>query len=141
MQKSRQGLLRDDIANRPQIMGAPAQWAPSSQRAASAPLLGPLPPFTAQANAITPAFTTVTTCPLSSPGRRGAPRRMWRLWELYDLEVDPGEPDDLAEREPGVLERLVDHWEKYSAETGMVQTPGFAVTKAYAALTALHFLS
>lgn len=57
------------------------------------------------------------------------------------MEVDPGELDDLAEREPGVFKRLVDHWEKYYAETGMVQTPGFVVTKAYAALTALHFLS
>lgn len=65
---------------------------------------------------------------------------MRRLWELNDLEVDPGELDDLAEREPGVLERLVHHYEKYFAETGMVQMPGFAVTKVYAALTALHFL-
>lgn len=43
---------------------------------------------------------------------------MWRLWELYDLEVDQGELDDLAEREPGVLERLVDHWEKYLRRRG-----------------------
>ena len=71
-----------------------------------------------------------------------APRHMWRLWhlwELYDLGVGPGELDNLAGREPGVLERPVDHWEKYSAETGMVQTPGFAVTEAFAALTVLHF--
>ena len=29
-------------------------------------------------------------------------------WELYDFGVDPGELDDLTEKEPGVLERLVE---------------------------------
>lgn len=40
-------------------------------------------------------------------------------WELYDLEDDPGETVDLAEKEEGVLEDLVRHWEVYYAETGM----------------------
>lgn len=51
-------------------------------------------------------------------------------WELYNVEVDPSELDDLCEKEPGVLNRLIDHWEVYYAETGMIQTPVFAVTKA-----------
>ncbi|KAH6898038.1 alkaline-phosphatase-like protein [Thelonectria olida] len=41
-------------------------------------------------------------------------------WELHDL----------SEIETEVVKRLVDHWEKYYAETGMTQTPVFVVTKA-----------
>jgi arylsulfatase A-like enzyme len=51
-------------------------------------------------------------------------------WELYDVMKDPAELHDLAESEPEVLMRLVDHWEVYYAETGMIQNPVFAVTKA-----------
>ncbi|KAK7210076.1 hypothetical protein V2G26_017254 [Clonostachys chloroleuca] len=58
-----------------------------------------------------------------------APRGKDR-WELYNLQVDPGETEDLAEREPEVLERLIKHWEVYYAETGMFD-PGheFRYTK------------
>jgi arylsulfatase len=58
-----------------------------------------------------------------------APRGKDR-WELYDLENDPGEVNDLAETEPDVLERLIQHWETYYAETGMFD-PGheFGITK------------
>lgn len=51
-------------------------------------------------------------------------------WELYDVEADPGELHDRSGAEPEVVERLVKHWEQYFAETGMIQTPVFAVTKA-----------
>lgn len=51
-------------------------------------------------------------------------------WELYNMEKDPAELHDLSEKEPDILARLVDHWEIYYAETGMIQTPVFAVTKA-----------
>ncbi|OAP54928.1 hypothetical protein AYL99_10628 [Fonsecaea erecta] len=51
-------------------------------------------------------------------------------WELYNIAEDPAELHDLSESEPEVLKRLVDHWEVYFAETGMIQTPTFAVTKA-----------
>ncbi|KAJ6071762.1 hypothetical protein N7499_009776 [Penicillium canescens] len=44
-------------------------------------------------------------------------------WELFNVETDPAEIHDLAQSEPGVLARLVQHWEQYYAETGMVQTP------------------
>lgn len=40
-------------------------------------------------------------------------------WELYNLDNDPGEVYDLADKEPKILERLVQHWETYYAETGM----------------------
>ncbi|KAL4811643.1 alkaline-phosphatase-like protein [Aspergillus spinulosporus] len=51
-----------------------------------------------------------------------APRGKDR-WELYNVIVDPGELNDLAESEPGILKELIEHWEIYCAETGMVD-PG-----------------
>ncbi|KAH6896639.1 alkaline-phosphatase-like protein [Thelonectria olida] len=58
-----------------------------------------------------------------------APRGKDR-WELYDLKNDPGEVCDLADEKPEIVERLVQHWEVYYAETGMFD-PGheFIVTK------------
>jgi arylsulfatase len=46
-------------------------------------------------------------------------------WELYDVESDPSESNDVAESKQDVLHRLIQHWEQYYAETGMVQTPAF----------------
>ncbi|KXH55495.1 arylsulfatase [Colletotrichum salicis] len=51
-------------------------------------------------------------------------------WEIYDLEKDPTKMNDVSDKEPQVMRRLVDHWERYYAETGMTQTPEFAITKA-----------
>lgn len=50
-------------------------------------------------------------------------------WELYNLQDDPSEINDLSGAQPDVLKKLVRHWEKYYAETGMVQTPVFGITK------------
>ena len=41
-------------------------------------------------------------------------------WQLYDLSVDPGETNDLASTHPKILETLLEHWETYCAETGVV---------------------
>ncbi|KAF5525332.1 putative sulfatase [Colletotrichum aenigma] len=51
-------------------------------------------------------------------------------WELYDVEKDPAEMNDVSDKEPEVMRRLVNHWERYYAETGMTQTPEFPITKA-----------
>ncbi|KAH8425266.1 uncharacterized protein LDX57_003023 [Aspergillus melleus] len=48
-----------------------------------------------------------------------APPRGKDRWELYNLDRDPGELDDCAETEPEILQRLIEHWEVYYAETGM----------------------
>ncbi|KAJ5338526.1 hypothetical protein N7452_005254 [Penicillium brevicompactum] len=50
-------------------------------------------------------------------------------WELYDVESDPSELKDLAEGRQDVLGRLIQHWEQYYAETGMVQTPASRVVR------------
>ncbi len=49
-------------------------------------------------------------------------------WELYNLDHDPAEMNDKAQDEPEVVKKLVDQWERYYAETGMVQTPVFGFT-------------
>lgn len=41
-------------------------------------------------------------------------------WELFNLSVDPGEIDDLAESRPDKLQELLVEWEKYVKETGVV---------------------
>lgn len=53
-------------------------------------------------------------------------------WELYDLQSDPGELNDLADKKLDVLERMIRHWEVYYAETGMFD-PGheFKITKFF----------
>ncbi|KAL5905970.1 hypothetical protein ACKVV1_010383 [Pyricularia oryzae] len=52
-------------------------------------------------------------------------------WELYNVERDPGELHDAAESEPELLEKMIEHWETYLAETGLYD-PG--VTSAFTKL-------
>jgi arylsulfatase len=41
-------------------------------------------------------------------------------WQLYDLEKDPGEVDDLAEKMSDKVKELKKVWEEYRKETGVV---------------------
>ncbi|KAI9849733.1 MAG: hypothetical protein M1838_000094 [Thelocarpon superellum] len=41
-------------------------------------------------------------------------------WQLYDLSRDPGETDDLAASHPDTLHELLQHWEDYVRECGVV---------------------
>ena len=41
-------------------------------------------------------------------------------WQLYDLSSDQGETEDLSERHPGVKRELLEMWEQYRSETGVV---------------------
>lgn len=41
-------------------------------------------------------------------------------WQLYNLAKDPGEIHDLAEQDPGRLERMIKMWDQYVLETGVV---------------------
>jgi arylsulfatase A-like enzyme len=52
------------------------------------------------------------------PGADGASR-----WKLYDLSHDPGEIIDLASAHPERLAELLRLWERYCAETGIIETP------------------
>lgn len=44
-------------------------------------------------------------------------------WQLYDLAVDPGEVEDLAQRRPADLAELVEFYEAYARETGVILVP------------------
>ncbi|CAK7202845.1 hypothetical protein SEUCBS139899_005572 [Sporothrix eucalyptigena] len=41
-------------------------------------------------------------------------------WQLYNLAKDPGEIHDLAEQEPARLKDLIELWDQYVLETGVV---------------------
>jgi arylsulfatase len=41
-------------------------------------------------------------------------------WQLYDLENDPGELNDLSTQRRGLRDEMAEIWEKYAQETGVV---------------------
>lgn len=41
-------------------------------------------------------------------------------WQLFDLNSDPGETNDLANQEPDKLAALLAHWQQYVKETGVI---------------------
>ncbi|KAJ0279431.1 hypothetical protein CBS470a_009242 [Colletotrichum nupharicola] len=42
-------------------------------------------------------------------------------WELYDIKSDPGETKDLAASQPEIMRQLLQDWEVYFSETGMIE--------------------
>ena len=55
-------------------------------------------------------FKALLLPPPDGPGR----------WQLYDLSKDPGETNDLAEAEPARLAGLVEDWNAYVEDTGVL---------------------
>lgn len=53
-------------------------------------------------------------------------------WQLYNLAVDAGEIDDLAERYPEKLHELLEDWKVYVKENGVIEfaTAGFTLNKS-----------
>jgi arylsulfatase len=41
-------------------------------------------------------------------------------WELFDMTVDPGESNDVADQHPEVLQDLANKWDDYADEVGVV---------------------
>jgi arylsulfatase A-like enzyme len=41
-------------------------------------------------------------------------------WQLYDLENDPGEVNDLSTQRRGLRDEMAEIWEKYARETGVI---------------------
>ncbi|TCS15288.1 arylsulfatase [Caulobacter sp. BK020] len=44
-------------------------------------------------------------------------------WELFDLKADPGETTDLAQHQPAKLKELIEAWNQYAADNGVVLPP------------------
>jgi len=43
-------------------------------------------------------------------------------WRLYNLKTDPGETTDLSADKPELLKKIVDGWNKYADEVGVLNT-------------------
>ena len=41
-------------------------------------------------------------------------------WQLYDLAVDPGETNDIADEKPELVKRYAANWETYARENEVV---------------------
>jgi arylsulfatase len=44
------------------------------------------------------------------------------VWHLFDLKKDPGETQNLAEKDPEALKRLQAAWDRYAEDVGVVLT-------------------
>lgn len=48
-------------------------------------------------------------------------------WQLYDLSKDPAELNDLSQERPKLRKEMIDIWNRYSAEVGVIIPPGGAL--------------
>ncbi|WP_026244763.1 arylsulfatase [Dasania marina] len=64
-------------------------------------------------------------------GYRAARKGPWKIihmpepygndsWQLYDLNKDPGELEDLSLQHPKKLQELINYWEQYAIENGVI---------------------
>jgi arylsulfatase A-like enzyme len=45
-------------------------------------------------------------------------------WQLYDLSKDPGELNDLSQQLPEIRSDMIEIWNQYAVETGVILPPG-----------------
>jgi arylsulfatase len=48
-------------------------------------------------------------------------------WQLYDLSKDPAELDDISEKLPEIRAEMIEIWNQYAIETGVILPPGGAL--------------
>ena len=48
------------------------------------------------------------------------------IWRLYNLAEDPGEVHNLAAQHPDKLETLIERWDEYADENGVVLQTEFS---------------
>ncbi|MCK4856108.1 MAG: hypothetical protein KAT31_17640, partial [Bacteroidales bacterium] len=48
-------------------------------------------------------------------------------WQLYDLSKDPGELNDLSQEFPEIRSDMIEIWDQYATETGVILPPGGAL--------------
>ena len=75
-------------------------------------------------------------------GQRAVISGQWKLldlphesgednWALYDLAADPAELNDLASKHPELVRQLVEKWENYARENGVIMPQGRKQPAAY----------
>jgi len=42
------------------------------------------------------------------------------IWQLYNVDEDPGETEDLGKEMPDLLEDLKSAWEEYASDVGVI---------------------
>jgi arylsulfatase len=52
-------------------------------------------------------------------------------WELYNLEEDPGETNDLAAKHPERLKILLTHWDEYARTTGVIEVKWHSIFRFF----------
>ena len=45
----------------------------------------------------------------------------WYRWQLYDLEADPGETQDVSAEHPQIVRELESTWDAYATENNVVR--------------------
>lgn len=68
--------------------------------------------------------------PIATPWEPRDPDISGDVWRLYNIANDPGEQIDLSKQEPEKLTVLIEQWEKYVQETGVV-IPDYSVGYAH----------
>ena len=48
-------------------------------------------------------------------------------WQLYDLSKDPAELNDLSKERPELRKEMIEIWNRYASETGVILPPGGAL--------------
>lgn len=49
-------------------------------------------------------------------------------WQLYDLSTDPAELIDLSQQRPTLRAEMIEIWEQYAKETGVILSPGVSLS-------------
>jgi arylsulfatase A-like enzyme len=52
-------------------------------------------------------------------------------WQLYNLEDDPGETNDLAAQYPDRLKGLLAHWDEYARTTGVIEVKWYGLFRFF----------
>jgi arylsulfatase A-like enzyme len=71
-------------------------------------------------------------------GRRSITQDNWKLlmmeppwgngeWQLYNLTTDPAEQNDLSATEPERLKTMIEYWQQYESDNGLIEAEGGTV--------------
>ena len=48
----------------------------------------------------------------------------WHKWQLFDLENDPGETNDISNQHPEIFKLMIEEWERYASSYSVVKDTG-----------------